>query len=83
MKFIEGIIAVAAFILVPAICYYATKKTDRRDYNWKDIIWIILFAYLWKCGHALTARCFGIVADKVNVGFVENYSVLEVGSILK
>jgi membrane-associated protease RseP (regulator of RpoE activity) len=35
-----------------------------------------LFAYLWsflnifihECGHALTARGFGIIADKISVG---------------
>ena len=37
---------------------------------------MILFAYLWsffnifihECGHALTARIFGIIADKISVG---------------
>ena len=76
METAEKVIVVVSFILVPALCYCIGKKTDQWSYSWKDIIWIILFAYLWsflnifihECGHALTARSFGIVADKVSVG---------------
>ena len=76
MENIEKIITIAAFILVPATCYYVAKKSDRRNYGQQDIIWIIIFSYLWsflnifihECGHALAARFFGIVADKISVG---------------
>jgi hypothetical protein len=72
----EKILSITAFLLVPTICYYVGKKTDRRNYGGKDISWIITFAYLWsflnifihECGHALTARGFGYVASKISVG---------------
>ncbi|RHZ35381.1 Zinc metalloprotease [endosymbiont GvMRE of Glomus versiforme] len=70
------ILAIAAFLFIPTACYYLVKKSDRRIYSGKDIIWIVTFAYLWsflnifihEFGHALTARGFGYVASKISVG---------------
>ncbi|CFW92807.1 Putative membrane-associated Zn-dependent proteases [endosymbiont DhMRE of Dentiscutata heterogama] len=72
----EKVIFSSVFILVPVICYYWLKKSDQWNYSSKDIIWIAVFSYFWsffnifvhECGHALTARGFGIIADKVSVG---------------
>ena len=71
----EKIISAACFVLVPAICYYWTKKSDRWNYSHQDIIWIVIFSYFWsfanifihECGHALTAYGFGY-SSKISVG---------------
>ena len=52
------------------------KRKFVWTWNWKNILLILFFCYLWsflnifihECGHALTARAFGIVADKISIG---------------
>jgi FtsH-binding integral membrane protein len=57
-------------------CYYFAQKKDKRNYSWKDILWIIFFSYLWlfvnvfihELGHALTNLAFGAGFKEINIG---------------
>lgn len=73
----EIFLSIGAFILVPiTVVYFAKKTTKKFTYNWKSILKLTIFGYLWsfanifihEVGHGLIANFFGYSVNKINVG---------------